>query len=316
MPRPSHADTPGLQLSLFDSPPEPTAGTTPAVGLSAPPTPPTPPTPKPTLPVVPAAQADAPTPPSLAPTPGRSTRSLLVGEHRIHYELRRARRRSIGFTIGPDGLTVSAPRWVGQGDIEGALREKATWILRKLHEQNERQRRVQAARVQWRDGTTLPYLGEPVVVVIDPRVTEPTLNTRGEALPGLPRLTLHLPLPQWATPEQLRDVVQSWLQRQARQLFEQRCAHFAAQLGVRVKRLRLSSAQTRWGSASVDGTIRLNWRLIHCAPAMVDYVVAHELAHLREMNHSPAFWDVVRAVLPGFEPVRERLRHEVLPSLE
>ena len=77
-----------------------------------------------------------------------------------------------------------------------------------------------------------------------------------------------------------------------------------------MKSLRLSSAQTRWGSASADGSIRLNWRLIHFAPAIIDYVVAHELAHLREMNHSPAFWETVRSVLPDFERSREALRGE------
>ena len=77
-----------------------------------------------------------------------------------------------------------------------------------------------------------------------------------------------------------------------------------------MKRLRLSSAQTRWGSASSDGSVRLNWRLIHFTPAIIDYVVAHELAHLLEMNHSPAFWQVVRLVLPGFEQAREALRQE------
>ena len=82
--------------------------------------------------------------------------------------------------------------------------------------------------------------------------------------------------------------MQSWLQRQARRVFEERCAHFAAAArGARTRRIALSSAQTRWGSASADGSIRLNWRLIHFALPTIDYVVAHELAHLREMDHSP-----------------------------
>lgn len=302
----------GVQLSLFAAE-EPAAA-----APREPELPPQQPLPVATQPTV----QPLPPPPTLPTLPTFpmgslcGARQVRLGETAVPYELRRARRRSIGFSVGPEGLSVSAPRWVGLGEIESALKEKASWILRKLHEQHERARRVQAARVQWQDGTTLPYLGEPLVLVIDPRQTEPVLNTRGEALPGVPRLALHLPLPQWAAPEQMRDAVQSWLQRQARALFEQRCAHFAERLNVRIRRISLSSAQTRWGSASHDGTIRLNWRLVHLAPAMVDYVVAHELAHLREMNHSPAFWEVVRTVLPGFEPVRERLRHEVLPSLD
>jgi predicted metal-dependent hydrolase len=99
-------------------------------------------------------------------------------------------------------------------------------------------------------------------------------------------------------------------------VFEERCAHFAQALNVRVRRLSLSSAQTRWGSASADGSIRLHWRLIHFALPVIDYVVAHELAHLREMNHSPAFWEVVRSVLPDYERHRGVLKDDVLPAFD
>jgi len=238
----------------------------------------------------------------------RGQRDIRFGEHIVAYELRRARRRSIGFAISADGLTVSAPRWVGIGDVEAALREKAPWILRKLHEQRERARRLSDARVDWRDGTTLPFLGRTVVVRLDAKASGAVLDAGTGAL--------HLGLPQGAAPAQIRDVVQSWLQRQARRVFDERCQLFAARLNVRMKRLSLSSAATRWGSASADGSIRLNWRLVHFALPVIDYVVTHELAHLREMNHSAAFWGVVRSVLPEYEQARGVLRDEVLPVFE
>jgi len=246
----------------------------------------------------------------------RSQRDIRLGEHLVAYELRRARRRSIGFVVGVDGLSVSAPRWVGVGEVEAALREKAAWILRKLHEQHERAQRLAATRVEWREGSTIPFLGETVILVLDPRATGALLRGADDTLPGVPRLTLHLALPQAAAPEQIRDTVQSWLQRQARRIFEERCALFARRLGVRMKRLSLSSASTRWGSASADGSIRLNWRLVHFGLPVIDYVVTHELAHLREMNHSAAFWEVVRQVLPDFETARGALRHELLPAFD
>lgn len=140
------------------------------------------------------------------------------------------------------------------------------------------------------------------------------LNQDAQALPGVPRLMLHIGLPQTASQSQIREVVQSWLQRQARKLFEERCAHFAPRLGVQVRRLALSSAATRWGSASADGSVRLHWRLMHFALPVIDYVVTHELAHLREMNHSAAFWEVVRSVLPDYEHHRGALRRQVLPA--
>ena len=253
----------------------------------------------------------------------QADREIRLNEHVVAYALKRARRRSIGFIVGLDGLSVNAPKWVVVGDIETALREKAGWILRKLGEQQERQQRLHAAKVDWRDGTSIPFLGEAVIVVLDPRTTGAVLNTGAAAptaiqgqLAGVPRLTLHIGLPHTASAEQIRDAVQSWLQRQAKRVFEERCRHFTQQLGVRYTRLSLSSAQTRWGSATADGTIRLNWRLIHFAMPTIDYVVAHELAHLREMNHSPRFWDVVRSVVPDYEQARGTLKDKVLPVFD
>ncbi|HRD98689.1 MAG TPA: SprT family zinc-dependent metalloprotease [Rubrivivax sp.] len=293
-PKPGPSDEPLHQLTLFDDPPSPA----PRVTVALPPAPP------------PATRA-----PEGFQHP-RAQREILLGSHRVAYELRRGRRRSIGFVVGTEGLTVSAPRWVSLADVEIALREKQVWILRKLHEQQDRAQRLAAAKVDWRDGTGIPFLGETVILVLDARVTGAQLNTDAMALPGVPRLTLHLGLPHTAQPEQIRDTVQSWLQRQARRIFEERCALFAPRLGVCMRRLSLSSASTRWGSASADGSIRLNWRLVHFGLPVIDYVVTHELAHLREMNHSPAFWEVVRAALPDFERARGVLRHEVLPALE
>ncbi len=101
--------------------------------------------------------------------------------------------------------------------------------------------------------------------------------------------------------------------RQAQAHFTQRLNHFAPLLGVQWRSLRLSSAQTRWGSAKSDGSIRLNWRLLHYRPAVIDYVVAHELAHLREMNHSAAFWRTVASVVPDYAALRRCLRDEPAP---
>ncbi len=304
------------QLSLFDEgPPDREVG---------PPGNPSPPAPRAETP---SDTAAAPAPP---PGPGRlepavfrhphADREIRLNQHLVSYALKRARRGSIGFIVGMEGLSVNAPRWVGIGDIETALKEKANWILRKLHEQHDRARRLQAAKVDWHDGTLIPFLGDNVIIVLDHRTTGAVLNTGVDAvqgqIAGVARLTLHVGLPQSAEPEQIRDAVQSWLQRQARRIFEERCRHFAQQLGVRYTRLALSSAQTRWGSASADGSIRLNWRLVHFAMPTIDYVVTHELAHLREMNHSPRFWDVVRSVLPDYERARGSLKDDVLPVFD
>ena len=243
-----------------------------------------------------------------------ANRAVTLGQREVRYLLRRARRRTIGFLVSPEGLIVSASRWVGQGDIDRALQAKGDWIVRKLQEQGERVQRQSEARVIWRDGECLPYLGRTLRMRLDAA----SVGVRLEPLADDPHAqwTLFLDLPSQASDQQWRERVQGWLQHQAMELFQARCAHFAPRLGVTVKSLKLSTARTRWGSARVDGSIRLNWRLIHFGLPVIDYVVVHELAHLREMNHSAAFWDVVRSAVPDFEQARQPLHQEVLPVLE
>ncbi len=317
MPRPHAVDA--AQLDLFDTAAIPSAAIAADSALptstALQPSPAAAPAAAPHAPAAPAAPLADMTRPATWRHP-RATHEARLNGHTVAYELRRARRKSIGFIIGSDGLVVSAPRWVGRGDVDAALQEKARWILAKLQEQDERARRLAQAKVEWCDGTTIPFLGESVIVVLDTRSTGAVLHTAPDTLPGVPRLTLHVGLPQSAAPEQIRDAVQSWLQRQAKRIFEERCRHFAAQLGVRMTRLSLSSATTRWGSAGADGAIRLHWRLVHFAMPTIDYVVAHELAHLREMNHSAAFWDVVRSVVPDYERARGSLRDDMLPVFD
>jgi predicted metal-dependent hydrolase len=257
--------------------------------------------------------AAPPTAPDVLRHPQARRRACLGGQT-VHYALKRSRRRTIGFVIGADGLSVSAPRWVPLRDIDAGLQEKSDWILAKLAEQRERNARSLAARTVWRDGTTIRYLGQPVRVLIDRRPALSGEVVLEDATATSPR-TLRVGLPDDCRAEQLRDRVQSWLQREAIRIFEARCAHFAARLGVRVTRLSLSSAQTRWGSASASGAVRVHWRLVHFSMATIDYVVAHELAHLREMNHGTRFWELVGSVVPEYEAARRDLKSERLAEI-
>ncbi|MDI1349716.1 M48 family metallopeptidase [Aquabacterium sp.] len=243
----------------------------------------------------------------------RAEREIRLGKALVGYECKRVRRRSIGMVVSDEGLSVRAPTWVSWSDIEVALRAKERWICAKLLDQRERARKRVSAQIDWRAGCQFPYLGEPVTVVLDPMISGARFQPASlDAAPC--RHTLRLGLPHQADPDQIRDAVQAWVQRQARELFAQRVQHFAVPLGVQVTRIALSSARTRWGSASADGSIRLHWRLMHFSHSVIDYVVAHELAHLREMNHSPRFWDVVRSVMPEFDAARDQLRRVVIPD--
>ncbi|RZL49912.1 MAG: M48 family peptidase [Variovorax sp.] len=246
----------------------------------------------------------------------RATREAQLGETRVAYELTRAARRTIGFVIGADGLSVRAPRWVALGDVDQAVRDKAGWILRKLAETRQRHARIEAARIDWHDGTVLPFLGRPVEVRLDPACPAgrggAMLDDAATGDFAAPRV-LRLALASDATPERVRDATRAWLMRQARRLFIERLDHFAPRIGVQWKQLALSNAATRWGSASSSGAIRLHWRLMHFHPDVIDYVVVHELSHLRVMDHSPRFWATVAAVLPDHAALRRQLKDETVP---
>ena len=157
----------------------------------------------------------------------------------------------------------------------------------------------------------------PVIVVLDPRhafdEVGAVLDTDESALPGVARRTLRVGLPQNAQHAQIRDAVQAWLMRQAKRLFTERLDHYAPQLNVTWRKLVLSSAGTRWGTAHSDGLIRLNWRLIHFRLPVIDYVVAHELSHLRVMDHSPRFWETVATVVPDYLQLRGQLKDDHIP---
>ena len=294
----------------------------PAPALGPAPAPASPPAaaPVPVPPPVPVARPAAPealplsSPDALQSHPG-ANRSILLQGQKVAYLLQRAKRRSIGFVVSEDGLVVRAPRWVTQPSIEEALQEKADWIVRKIAEMQRRRAHSLSASIRWEDGASLPFLGQPLQLVVDSeqRVARSGAVWRVEQeVPGAPS-RLYLALPPLAGPTQIRDLFQAWFIQSARQHFLARLAHFAPLLGVHYTSLRLSSAETRWGSAKSDGSIRLNWRLMHYAPAVIDYVVAHELAHLRVMDHSPRFWDTVAEVVPDHRALRQQLKDMPAP---
>ncbi|WP_076998519.1 M48 family metallopeptidase [Variovorax sp. KK3] len=285
--------------------------------LFDPPSPPPPPVPSvptfeaPAQPAIPL--ADALIPASFVHP--RANREVVLGHARVAFEFTRGKRRTIGFVVGAEGLSVRAPRWVALRDVDAAVKEKADWILRKLAETQQRHAKLEATRIEWKDGASFPFLGETVQIRLDPEHAFTGVGGVLDAGTGKddPRF-LRLALAKGAGPEQIRDAAQAWLMRQARRIFTERLDHFAPQLGVRWSKLSLSNASTRWGSATAGGAIRLHWRLVHFRMPVVDYVVAHELAHLRVMDHSPRFWETVESVVPDYGALRQQLKEQPVPK--
>jgi predicted metal-dependent hydrolase len=250
-------------------------------------------------------QAPMPDLPAADAVAGRLRRVVLGGEL-CHFRLRRARRRTIGFQIDDQGLTVSAPKWVSLRAIEEAILEKERWIRSKLAQWQDWRARHGAHRLRWADGAVVHFLGE-----------ELTLKLRaadGSAAMRVGR-ELQLALPAGASEAEVRALVQDWFRHQAIRILGDRVNLLAARGAVRPYTWRLSSARTQWGSCNEDGRIRLNWRLVFFPIPVIDYVVAHELAHLTELNHGRAFWHEVERLLPDFRAARDQIKNEELAAL-
>jgi hypothetical protein len=214
----------------------------------------------------------------------------------VAYRLIRARRRSIGMLIDQSGLTVRAPSWVPLREIELTLNESAGWIVKTLAEWQGRDR--ETLPTEWREGAALLYQGRPLKLAL-------FTARRKKIAADLLHLTVLHPNPD--DERAIEAFVGRWLKEQALALLAPRVAHFASRLSAAPPLVKLSNARAQWGSCNHKGEISLNWRLVQLPPRLADYIVAHEVAHLVELNHSPRFWALVETLLPGHAEARREL---------
>jgi hypothetical protein len=234
----------------------------------------------------------------ISPRPDKvGNRQVRLAGEILSYKLVRARRRTIALFVDGNGIEARAPRHVAITEIETFMREKERWIRRRLA----------APRRQpfvWEAGSTLPWLGQSVALAL--RVGENSVRLSS----GLLEVGL-------ADGASLRERVLAWIREQALALFRERVAALSQVLDLTVSGVGLSNAKTQWGSCSASGWIRLNWRLMLLPAHLADYVVAHELAHRRELNHSVRFWNVVATLYPRYREARRELSalSKTLPDL-
>ena len=245
----------------------------------------------------------APAPAADGFTHAQANRHALLQGVTVSYRFERSRRKSIGFTVGPEGLVVRAPGWVPMREVDAAVQEKAAWILAKLQQMRERARLPLSPEPQWVHGADLPYLGGTVRLCV---VAHGQVPQAADLPEGVQPLALHLP-PE-ASAQQLREAAEAWFKQRARALFEERLRLYGPRLGVQHRRLSLSSARTRWGSCSTTGRISLNCKLLFLPRDLVRYVIWHELCHLLEPNHSERFWMQLRHFEPAADSLHGRMR--------
>ncbi len=220
----------------------------------------------------------------------------LANGETISYLLEHRPRRTVGLKITADGLVVHAPKRIFAFQLNQILQEKSGWILDKLKARAANQ--VNA--IEWVDGVHLLYLGQDIQLSI-------VKNRSNKAL-FLDANTLIMATPTPDNHALIHRKVVQWYQKQAMADFARRLTILATKLGVPTPPLTLSNAKSRWGSCNSRGEVRLNWRLLQASPSIINYVICHELAHLKQMNHSAKFWAVVESLFSDYKQAENALK--------
>ena len=226
-------------------------------------------------------------------------RSIALQGHRVDYKLvRRRGRRGVGLKVDGSGMTVAVSLSTPVSAVEEMIGKNAAWVLKKLDEWSHRRIVPQS----WQTGTPIFFMGESLTLMLDVATDSSRRRPQVEQLMG------HLFIRSNSTHAVVTEkAVIDWYKKQALPHFAQRAFFFAKLHGLIPPRVFLSSANGRWGSCNSRREVRFSWRLIKARSALIDYVVCHELAHLRHMNHSNAFWQEVERMCPDFRTLKGEL---------
>ncbi|ENO94408.1 MULTISPECIES: SprT family zinc-dependent metalloprotease [unclassified Thauera] len=230
-----------------------------------------------------------------APSSQHQAYHLVIDGTPVALVLRRSARRSMALQVDHRGARVAVPLQMPLGEVERFVRGHGRWLLDRLRAHAGAPAQV---RIEIADGVQLPVLGKPLTLrLVAGRGVRWRVGEDGGEELLLP-----------AACSSAQKALLRALQARALGWYRARVEEYCLRLGRAVPAVRLSNARTRWGSCSQRSGIRLHWRLIHLVPELIDYVVAHEVAHLAEMNHSPRFWAVVERLYPDWREARAALR--------
>ena len=205
----------------------------------------------------------------------------------------RSRRRTIGLIVTPDArLIIRAPLRASDAVIEAAIREKSGWILKKICEMKQR---PQAVPHVYGEGEIFWFLGRPYPLHITDDGGTTILRTDRLLVPR----TIRPDIPR---------AIRHWYMEEAAKEIRSRCMWFSMMTGYSPAGIRITDATQRWGSCNHRGGLNFSWRLIQAPLSIVDYVIVHELVHLRQPDHSRKFWEKVEGLMPDYRKRREWLR--------
>ena len=234
-------------------------------------------------------------------TESLETSAITWGDTRLTYSIRRSARRkkTVAVTVDPGGgVLLLAPEQISTERLDAVVQRKAGWIVQRLRGVGSNG--VPPSPREFVSGESVMYLGRHYRLKVDS-------GGIGEA--KLRGGWLHVPAPAGAEqPAHVRAALVSWLRRHAAERLPERVEAWRSKVGVAMPRVVIADQQKRWGSCNRSGTIRLNWRIIQAPMRLVDYVVVHELVHLRHRGHGRDYWQALGRIMPDYERRREDLR--------
>ena len=229
--------------------------------------------------------------------------SVRFGNTTIEYEVRRSKRRrkTVQITMDGGGVQVAAPMTTPDNELRAIVRSRAPWILG--HATDEM---LEAAPKRFVSGETLPYLGRNARMIVD------TGDVRWPEI-RFDHWRFRVSVPEGLEGEErqqrIRRAIVGWYRNRAAERLPNVVERWWPRLGNGERsRVLIRDQRQRWGSCAPDGTLRFNWRTTMLPPALIEYVVVHELAHLTHRNHSTEFWSLVGDAMPDSQQRRQRLR--------
>ncbi len=223
--------------------------------------------------------------------------TTLEGQKICYRIVQSKRARRMRITVSASGVTVTLPFGLKVVEAERMIQQNAGWVLEQLKRVSKK-----AASGSGLPSDVVLLRGKPYKIEI---IEEKERASRIHISEGREKLLARVPAGSARSP---RSLVEPWLKQQARKEIEEMVKQQAARMHLTVKSISIRDQRTRWGSCSSKGALSFNWRLVMAPPAVLEYVVIHELAHIRQPNHSPAFWNVVAQYTPNYKVLRQWLR--------
>ena len=230
---------------------------------------------------------------------------LKIGTTLVSYSIRRSQRaKCVSLSIGADGVQVVAPIAMIERDIIALVEKRQQWIFYKLENYRKQLIQIPVER-EFVSGEMLLFMGVNYPLNVQEHkggYTNVNL-TDGQFL-----VSINEDIPIEKKREEIRRKLEQWYIKRAKELITVRLELFSEKIGVKINTVRFKNQKTRWGSCSQKGNLNFNWKLVMAPMVIVDYVVVHELCHIKQMNHSPKFWLLVGTQISDYHKMRKWLK--------